>query len=199
MTLSRIIATLTALAAGVAAMPAHASVIDFENLPGLTFINNPLVYPTASFSSSSGQLYTVTQHGGVAICAVTGLTCDGTLTVNFSAAVKNLTFTSIGDNAGGANIFISVVTSGGTFSATGTSDNSFNTADLQNLSAYNNVLSIAINTNDPGGLSYDNFTFDAATTTPAVPEPATWAMMIAGFGAVGAAMRRRTKMVFAIA
>ena len=27
--------------------------------------------------------------------------------------------------------------------------------------------------------------------TPAVPEPATWAMMIAGFGAVGASLRRR--------
>lgn len=28
-------------------------------------------------------------------------------------------------------------------------------------------------------------------SAPAVPEPATWAMMIAGFGAVGGAMRRR--------
>jgi hypothetical protein len=32
----------------------------------------------------------------------------------------------------------------------------------------------------------------------AVPEPATWAMMIGGFGFVGAAMRRRTsKVVYA--
>jgi hypothetical protein len=30
-----------------------------------------------------------------------------------------------------------------------------------------------------------------AATTGAVPEPATWAMLIAGFGMVGAAMRRR--------
>lgn len=29
------------------------------------------------------------------------------------------------------------------------------------------------------------------TTTPAVPEPATWALMIAGFGVVGLSMRRR--------
>ncbi|MBY0520051.1 MAG: PEPxxWA-CTERM sorting domain-containing protein, partial [Sphingomonas sp.] len=28
--------------------------------------------------------------------------------------------------------------------------------------------------------------------TPAVPEPATWAMMIGGFGIVGGAMRRRS-------
>lgn len=31
------------------------------------------------------------------------------------------------------------------------------------------------------------------TTVPAVPEPATWAMLIAGFGLVGAAMRRRDR------
>lgn len=31
------------------------------------------------------------------------------------------------------------------------------------------------------------------TATAAVPEPATWALMLTGFGAVGAAMRRRRK------
>ena len=31
----------------------------------------------------------------------------------------------------------------------------------------------------------------SAVATPAVPEPATWAMLLAGFGAVGFAMRRR--------
>ena len=37
--------------------------------------------------------------------------------------------------------------------------------------------------------------FEVAATTPAVPEPATWAMMIAGFGLVGATMRRRKASV----
>ena len=37
-----------------------------------------------------------------------------------------------------------------------------------------------------------SFQFDvAAPQTPAIPEPATWAMMIAGFGLVGAVARRR--------
>ena len=36
---------------------------------------------------------------------------------------------------------------------------------------------------------YDNITFGSAN--PGVPEPATWAMMIMGFGLVGASMRRR--------
>jgi hypothetical protein len=40
------------------------------------------------------------------------------------------------------------------------------------------------------------------TPSSAVPEPATWAFMIVGFGAVGAAMRsarRKTKVTFATA
>jgi len=33
--------------------------------------------------------------------------------------------------------------------------------------------------------------YDPADVTPSVPEPATWAMMIAGFGLTGTALRRR--------
>ena len=42
-----------------------------------------------------------------------------------------------------------------------------------------------------------DLTFSATIT--AVPEPATWAMMIAGFGLVGGAMRRRTRVTVAYA
>lgn len=35
--------------------------------------------------------------------------------------------------------------------------------------------------------------------TPAIPEPATWAMMLAGFGAVGYAMRRRRNVAISFA
>ena len=42
--------------------------------------------------------------------------------------------------------------------------------------------------------------FLPSAETPAVPEPATWAMMIAGFGIVGASLRRRrTTVTFAVA
>lgn len=47
--------------------------------------------------------------------------------------------------------------------------------------------------------NFDNFgdiTFDVTTAT-AVPEPATWAMMVAAFGLVGFAMRRRASRVAA--
>lgn len=38
-----------------------------------------------------------------------------------------------------------------------------------------------------------NFRVTGSTAVPAVPEPAAWAMMLAGFGALGFAMRRRVK------
>ncbi|MGL6042555.1 MAG: PEPxxWA-CTERM sorting domain-containing protein, partial [Sandaracinobacteroides sp.] len=38
----------------------------------------------------------------------------------------------------------------------------------------------------PSGIALDN-----VTVTSNVPEPATWGMMILGFGLVGATMRRR--------
>ncbi|PZQ59507.1 MAG: hypothetical protein DI570_15830 [Phenylobacterium zucineum] len=39
------------------------------------------------------------------------------------------------------------------------------------------------------------FTFDPRSA--AVPEPATWALMIAGFGMAGGMLRRRTRGAFA--
>lgn len=49
---------------------------------------------------------------------------------------------------------------------------------------------------EPAGFNIDNLRFGRAgeVTIPGIPEPATWAMMIAGFGMVGAAMRRRQKV-----
>jgi hypothetical protein len=41
-----------------------------------------------------------------------------------------------------------------------------------------------------------NFQFSATT---GVPEPAAWAMMLAGFGLVGSAMRRRSKVAVTFA
>lgn len=50
--------------------------------------------------------------------------------------------------------------------------------------AYGSVLSVGGDRGNPG-----SFPFDVAAA--AVPEPATWAMMIAGFGIAGVSIRRR--------
>ena len=44
------------------------------------------------------------------------------------------------------------------------------------------------------GLDNVILTADAITVPGAVPEPATWAMMIGGFGLIGASMRRRSRV-----
>lgn len=46
-----------------------------------------------------------------------------------------------------------------------------------------------------GGTPFQYFTNASARTMSAVPEPASWTIMIVGFGAVGGAMRRRKSKV----
>jgi len=46
----------------------------------------------------------------------------------------------------------------------------------------------------PGGINQAQIRLVAAPSISAVPEPATWAMMVAGFGLAAAAMRRRPRL-----
>jgi len=48
--------------------------------------------------------------------------------------------------------------------------------------------------NRPGGSGTPIFSLGSVSVPAAIPEPATWAMMIGGFGLAGAAMRRRDRM-----
>lgn len=64
------------------------------------------------------------------------------------------------------------------------------TLDSTKVDAGNHWLRVTGYYGQKGGSYAGTFNFGAA----AVPEPAAWAMMIAGFGLVGAAMRRRTKV-----
>ncbi len=50
---------------------------------------------------------------------------------------------------------------------------------------------------EPAGFAIDNLRFGVRgqVVNPGIPEPATWAMMIAGFGLVGFAARRRRMLV----
>jgi len=77
----------------------------------------------------------------------------------------------------------------GEFTRTGCSSFLCGFSSLSSSSADSNSISLSLS----GLAAGDVFELQLAPTS-AVPEPATWAMMIVGFGAVGAAMRRRQKL-----
>ena len=54
------------------------------------------------------------------------------------------------------------------------------------------------NPNGPALFPIDNVTFSLNAVSGAVPEPATWGMMILGFGAMGFALRRRNTVRTAV-
>ena len=52
--------------------------------------------------------------------------------------------------------------------------------------------------NTPQYIGITNITLEGANTFPqAVPEPSSWAMLVAGFGLAGAALRRRERRLTA--
>jgi hypothetical protein len=69
------------------------------------------------------------------------------------------------------------------FDIAGSDAFAFNGSTLYRVDLNSGALSTVGNT--------DRALFGIAISTAAVPEPATWAMMMLGFGAVGYAMRRR--------
>ncbi len=60
---------------------------------------------------------------------------------------------------------------------------------LDRTTRYTQVLLTNNNGNDQ--FSYDDFSIGTPGAVNSVPEPASWAMMVAGFGLVGAMTRRR--------
>jgi hypothetical protein len=80
--------------------------------------------------------------------------------------------------------------SGATFLTNGTSEGLHNLSGLGTYKYYDFISSA-----NSGG---KNFLITSLTGTLAVPEPTSWALMIIGFGGIGAAMRRRRSVASAV-
>ncbi|HET6942864.1 MAG TPA: PEPxxWA-CTERM sorting domain-containing protein [Sphingomicrobium sp.] len=108
-----------------------------------------------------------------------------------------------------ANLFGTPLSIGSDFFTSGSLWNvlNFSSAGGMNATVGDDGFGIFLGANDLSGLStnvfyigYDDQVLDPddnhddlvirATVSPAVPEPATWAMMLLGFGAIGFALRR---------
>ena len=183
-------------AAGIlAASAAAANVVNFDGLPSGT-IANPYSEAGATFSSPG---FNNIVHG--TICSSPSSTdsasCSYPMQIDFDGFASGISFTfwannnlNIGADIGDVQIFSGVALLGTADIRVMDGSPYFNSPDLVNLTGYANVTRLILSSTDFGGVAYDDFTF-ALSATPTVPEPATWAMLLLGFGTVGGMMRRR--------
>ncbi len=188
-----------ALAAAVGGQAA-ADTINFDDLGNGVVVTNQ--YAQATFSSNPGfQILTTAQNLGSSlpnfICTGAGsIDCAHDVFVNFTNPVNTLSFVATGANDTGVIGQVKVYVGGlldSTINING-AGTPF-TPVLVDLSAFTDVTGITIfNVTDAAGLGYDDFTFNAGG---GVPEPASWALMLLGFGAIGLTARRGRKALLA--
>ena len=115
---------------------------------------------------------------------------EGSFAALFSSGQSQFGFQLVGGNGGTANIsffrgdgsLIQAVALGGLTNAFYGFTRDGGVQDIRGISIWNN---------DDAGIGFDNLKFDVRSVGGEVPEPASWAMLITGFGLVGASMRRR--------
>lgn len=190
-----ILAGLAAISLAAVANVARADVIDFEGLPAGDAAN-PLSLPGATFTTAGGFNVIVS---GNSLCPSPAsnntANCSLDLQVDFDTASSDISFTylfnnehTIGADIGDVKIFSGATLLGTVDVLVGDADPF--TKDLVSLTGFSGVTRLVISSTDFGGVTYDDFTFTPGASG-GVPEPAAWAMMIAGFGLAGASLRRR--------
>lgn len=176
--MTRRLAVALGLASSLAAMPAGA-----VGLLGQTFdYCTDSVYDGAVTLDPSACDTSVVFTEGTATVAdplvEVQLGGTGTRSVDFSGSTISVTYSGVSSPS--ADLFVFTGFSG----LTGLT---LASADPLNISTIFNGTAIGLLVNSP--LVDGVVIFDVTTATGAVPEPASWAMMLFGFGAVGSAMR----------
>lgn len=188
---------LLAAATMFAAAPAAADICQFNLAGAVTepgqFNGSPL---TAVFQLNCTPVPTRTDNG-----AFPRFDVDGVTGVFNGPGVAGNNGMGVGPIAVGDLNFYTGPAGGG-FGVNNPNDGDFGLFSLEGPQLFSGTLNSPAFT--PGTYAFTNdFYYGAVRATltitqlsaPGVPEPATWAMLIMGFGAMGAAMRRRTVAV----
>ena len=167
-----ILKTTVGAAALLSALPASAAVFMFNFTPDTVFFGSS--YSGSGQFTTSDTAMTVGNQTAFSILSISGTANGSAIAAPAAAGISY------------GNYF----TTGGFF-LDGSGVN-FRTAGGTQVSFFNqsNNNVYRVNSQSPGG----SFTVNASSSAVApVPEPATWALMLVGFGGMGYAMRSRRR------
>ncbi len=190
------LAVCSLLAAITAAAPANAqTVIDFDSPPSNGVTTYTVSGVTFSTVSPTGTLtFPTTPNSTSGLLATFSSGAFSELRADFMSALTGTVSVDLGDFGADPDLLFLELFDGGATSlgftslAASASDSTLFTLTLSG----SNIAFAIFGSRSPSvsgsSVFADNFTF---ISTGAVPEPASWAMMLLGFGAIGVSLRRR--------
>jgi hypothetical protein len=163
----------------------------------LSFDGTVNVLGTITNNSNANKTFTLSENV-VATLAAAGINLSTKLlsgTTQYTLAKKSDPIHSASVSLTGTGSDTDTLTSGlSAFIGTGNLAVTFNQSSSFGASPTSGILSLIPNTRGKTTLTYNYTAFTAPqdpVSTGAVPEAATWAMMILGFASIGALLRRR--------
>jgi hypothetical protein len=176
-----------ALAAGDGQVDPHYVVVS-SNISSITAGSHALTYYNPAYLQDGplSRIVNATGDANGATGEVTTFETTFNLT-GYDATNATLSGQALFDNSGTVSLNgtqIASITGFGSLAPFGTNANLF-------VAGINHLDFTLINVDGPDAFQVAGLTVTAAPLAGAVPEPASWALMVAGFGLVGAAARRR--------
>jgi hypothetical protein len=180
------------------AMPASAGtvIVNFEGIAGGDGVSGYYSGGTSDFGASGPNLgvsfsgVRVQPAAGAASPPNVGFTTTPSAVINTSFGFTSFSFASSFQQPGSLRVYSGTNGSGtllGQLNGLLGGPVSFSTFAIPFAGTAHSVQLVTT----PLAANFDDFRFGAVDAVAGVPEPASWALMVAGFGLAGSAMRRR--------